>query len=84
VIFCANKINEFDEYLHRERDTQFEFLWKSTNILAQLTGIKTLKCNMVDSVESKYRMLFYEIIDKLLNNLRVRLSYIEKMEYLAD
>jgi len=26
-------------------------------------------------------MLFYEIIDKLLNNLRVRLSYIEKTEF---
>ena len=81
VIICANKINEFDEYLHRERDTHFEFLWKSTNILAQPTGIKTLKCNMVDSVDSKYRMLFYEIIDKVLNNLRVRFSYIEIMEF---
>jgi len=74
VIFCANKINEFHEYFNRERDTEFEFLWKYTNVLAQPTGIKRLICNMVDSVESKYRMLFYEIIDKLLNNLRVKLS----------
>ena len=71
----------FMNILYRERDTQFEFLWKSTNVLAQPTGIKTLKCNMADSVENKYTMLFYEIIDKLLNNLRVRLSCIEKIEF---
>ena len=81
VIFCATKINEFQEYLHRERDTGFELLWKSSNDLAQPREIKRLKCNMVDSVESKYRILFYEIIDNLLNNVRVRFSYIEKMEF---
>jgi len=50
VIICANKINEFHEYLYRERDTKFEFLWKSTNVVAQPAGIKRLKYNMVDSV----------------------------------
>lgn len=83
VIFCATKVNEFQEYLHRERDTGFQLLWKSSNDLAQPREIKRLKCNLVDSVESKYRMLFYEIIDNLLNNLTVRFSNIEKMEFFA-
>jgi len=78
VIFCSTKINEFHEYLHRERDTQFELLWNTSNDLAQPREIKRLKCNMVDSVESKYRMFFYEIIENLLNNLRVLFSYIGK------
>ena len=78
VIFCSTKINEFHEYLHRERDTQFELLSNTSNDLAQPRKIKRLKCNMVDSVESKYRMFFYEIIENLLNNLRVLFSYIGK------
>jgi hypothetical protein len=81
VIFCATKINEFQEYLRRERDTGFQLLWTSSNDLAQPREIKRLKCNMVDSVESKYRMLFYEIIDNLVNNLTVRFSNIEKMDF---
>ena len=81
VIFCATEINELHEYLHHERDREFELLWKSSNDLAQPREIKRLKCNMVDSVDSKYRTLSYEIIDNLLNNLRVRLSYIEKIEF---
>ena len=78
VIFCASKINEFHEYLHRERDTQFQLLWNTSNDLAQPREIKRLKCNIVGSVESKYRMFFYEIIKNLLNNLRVLFPYIGK------
>ena len=81
VIFCATKINEFQEYLHRERDTGFQPLWKSSNDLAQPREIKRMKCSTVDSVESRYRMLFYEIIDNLLNNLKVRFLNIEKLEF---
>lgn len=81
VIFCATKIKEFQEYLNRERDIGFQRLWKSSNDLAQPREIKRLKYNTVDSVESKYRILFYEIVDSLLNNLATRFSNIEKMEF---
>lgn len=79
--YCATKIKEFQEYLQCERDTGFQLLWKSSNDLAQPREIKRLKYNAVDSVESKYRILFYEIIDNLLNNMTARFSNIEKMEF---
>ena len=81
VIFCATKIKEFQEYLHHERNTGFQLLWTSSNGLAQPREIKRLKCSLVDAVEIKYRMLFYEIMDNLDNNLTVRFSNIEKLEF---
>jgi hypothetical protein len=37
----------------------------------------------VNSVEEKYRILFYKVIDNLINHLSTRFSSIEKMEFFS-
>jgi hypothetical protein len=59
-------------------------IWKSSNDLTQSKEIKRLKHNAVDSVEIKYRTLFYKIIDQLLNHLTECFSSTEVTEFFGS
>jgi hypothetical protein len=44
---------------------------------------KRAKCNIANSVEKKYRTLFYEITDNLINHLEALFSRNENMEFFS-
>jgi hypothetical protein len=82
VVLCATNIKQFRSHLQNEHDTGFAFLWKLSNDVTTTTPrppkkkkkTKRAKSYVVNSVEEKYRILLYEIIDNLIFHMSARFS----------
>lgn len=82
IVFCTNQIKKLNEFLKVQRNEGFQEIWQSTlQAVPSHADKRKARKDQFDTNETKYRKLFFEIVDNLSMQISERFASFEKLKY---